>query len=300
MKILTNVLLLLLVATLFACTSDNTKTPKAEKLGLCKSCDIAADSTFYLMVKGKRTLCALCLDSDCIITVIELKENVTEDTVANVTESENAQNLTGTTTGRDGGLYDDPGSKTTPEPKPVITTPAQVKNTPTPVTTTRPKPTPKPATQPQRSAQTKKADCSCLENPAKRRVVAYSDGDHYVCADGIGGTCRIRVPVTKVVQQKTPPVKMDLATTLKTNFQEIANSNNDKFKTDLYYDVLLDLVADENITVTLLGGDVYFDGNGFYDYYNFLNITGGQKISRVEVLGTNEEGKVTTLRVTHQ
>jgi len=52
------------------------------------------------------------------------------------------------------------------------------------------------------------------------------------------------------VQEKTsPPVKMDLATTLKTKFQEIARSDNDQLKTNIYYNDLLPNVADENMPV---------------------------------------------------
>jgi len=96
-----------------------------------------------------------------------------------------------------------------------------------------------------------------------------------------------------------PPVKMDLATTLKTKFQEIAKSDDDEFKTNVYYTVLLDLVADENMPVEIVRNGKPSD-NTFYRYYNNLKIQGGQSITRVEVLNTDTEKRATALRITEQ
>lgn len=95
------------------------------------------------------------------------------------------------------------------------------------------------------------------------------------------------------------PVKMDLATTLKSKFQEIARSSNDELKTNIYYNDLLPNVADENMPVKISRNGQQIEDT-FYDYYNSLNIQGGQQISRVEVLNTDAEGKATSLRVFEQ
>ncbi len=96
-----------------------------------------------------------------------------------------------------------------------------------------------------------------------------------------------------------PPVKMDLATTLKTKFQEIARSDNDELKTNIYYNDLLPKVANENMPVKVTRNGKQIEDT-FYDYYNSLNIQGGQRIARVEVLNTDSEGKATALRVIEQ
>jgi len=96
-----------------------------------------------------------------------------------------------------------------------------------------------------------------------------------------------------------PPVKMDLATRLKTKFQQIAGSNNDELKTNIYYNDLLPNVADENMPVKVTRNGRQIDDT-FYDYYNSLNIQGGQRIAIVEVLNTDAEGKATSLRVVEQ
>lgn len=95
------------------------------------------------------------------------------------------------------------------------------------------------------------------------------------------------------------PRKMDLATTLKTNFQEIANSQNDEYKTNIYYNVLLDRITDENIKVSVTRKGQQTKDT-FYGYYNSLNIQGGQRITRVEVLNTDSKGRATALRVIEQ
>jgi len=95
------------------------------------------------------------------------------------------------------------------------------------------------------------------------------------------------------------PIKMDLATTLKTKFQEIAGSSNDELKTNIYYNDLLPNVADENMPVNITRNGQQIEDT-FYDYYNSLNIQGGQRIARVEVLKTDAEGKATALRVIEQ
>jgi len=95
------------------------------------------------------------------------------------------------------------------------------------------------------------------------------------------------------------PVKMDLATTLKTKFQEIAGSNNDELKTNIYYNDLLPNVADENMPVNITRNGQQIEDT-FYDYYTKLNVQGGQRIARVEVLNTDTEGKATALRVIEQ
>jgi len=99
----------------------------------------------------------------------------------------------------------------------------------------------------------------------------------------------------------TPPpvVEMDLATKLKTKFQEIARSDNDELKTNIYYNDLLPNVADENMLIKISRNGQQTDDK-FYDYYNSLNIQGGQQISRVEVLNTDAEGKATALRIIEQ
>jgi len=105
--------------------------------------------------------------------------------------------------------------------------------------------------------------------------------------------------VTNTPPSSLPTVKMDLATTLKTNFQKIAGSDNDEYKTNIYYNVLLDRIADENMAVEVVRGGQQIKDT-FYDYYNSLNIQGGQRIAHVEVLNTDAEGKATALRVTEQ
>lgn len=96
-----------------------------------------------------------------------------------------------------------------------------------------------------------------------------------------------------------PPVKMDLATTLKTKFQEIARSDNDQLKTNIYYNDLLPNVADENMPVKVTRNGQQINDT-FYDYYTSLNIQGGQRIAIVEVLNTDATGKATALRVVEQ
>ncbi len=96
-----------------------------------------------------------------------------------------------------------------------------------------------------------------------------------------------------------PPPPMDLATKLKNKFQEIARSNNDELKTNIYYNDLLPNVADENMSVKVSRNGQQIEDT-FYDYYNSLNIQGGQQISRVEVVNTDAEGKATALRVFEQ
>ena len=112
------------------------------------------------------------------------------------------------------------------------------------------------------------------------------------------------IPSTNTRSNLSPPpppkpVKMDLATTLKTKFQEIAGSDNDEFKTNIYYNVLLDRIADENMRVEVVRNG-HETEDTFYDYYNSLNIQGGQRIANVQVLNTDAEGKATALRVTEQ
>ncbi len=110
-----------------------------------------------------------------------------------------------------------------------------------------------------------------------------------------------RPPVNQGGSPHPPPpppksVEMDLATTMKTKFQEIANSNNDELKTNIYYNYLLPNIASENMPVKVTRDGRQIEDT-FYDYYNSLNIQGGQRISIVEVLNTNTEGKATSLRV---
>lgn len=115
----------------------------------------------------------------------------------------------------------------------------------------------------------------------------------------------VQPPPTVVINPATSPAPvsssrpMDLASTLQSKFQEIATSNNDELKTNIYYNDLLPKVADENMIVKVMKNGQQTE-DSFYDYYNSLNIQGGQRITRVEVLNTNAAGRATALRITEQ
>ncbi len=98
-----------------------------------------------------------------------------------------------------------------------------------------------------------------------------------------------------------PPPPPPPPPNLKSKFQKVANSSDDELKLNIYYEDLLPLVAGEKIPVKVVKGGVEINsGNTFYKYFNSLNIEGGQTISRVEILSKDENGKITSLKITEQ
>ncbi len=96
-----------------------------------------------------------------------------------------------------------------------------------------------------------------------------------------------------------PAPTVDLATNLKNKFQEIAISTNSEQKTNIYYNDLLPNIADEEMTVQIVKSGIQIE-KSFHDYYNNLNIQGGQRIRNVQVLGKDASGKATGLKITEQ
>lgn len=105
--------------------------------------------------------------------------------------------------------------------------------------------------------------------------------------------------VTAPPPSPLPKPKVDLAMTLKTKFQEIAKSTNSEEKTNIYYNDLLPNIADEEMTVKIVKNGIQIE-KSFHDYYNNLNIQGGQRIRSVQVLSKDAEGKATGLKITEQ
>jgi|GEM_PF-1612497 len=96
-----------------------------------------------------------------------------------------------------------------------------------------------------------------------------------------------------------PYPEIGLATMLRHHLQEITRSNDDERKMNIYYNALLPRVVDDNITVEILRrGNL--SKSTFYEYYQLLSMQGGQRISKVEVLNVDAEGRVTALRVLEQ
>lgn len=102
-----------------------------------------------------------------------------------------------------------------------------------------------------------------------------------------------------VVVQSTENKEKDLATTLKTNFQKIADSKNNELKTNIYYDDLLPRIADENMPVKIKKNN-HERSSKFFDYYNTLSIQGGQRIASVKVVSTDAEGRAVELLIVEQ
>jgi len=97
---------------------------------------------------------------------------------------------------------------------------------------------------------------------------------------------------------RTIDLSSQLARTLKTKLREIAKSSDYELKTNIYYNDLLPIIFKENMEVKIVKNGIE-NKKSFYNYYNSLNIQGGQNITNVEVLDT-KEGKVTALRVNEQ
>ncbi len=105
-------------------------------------------------------------------------------------------------------------------------------------------------------------------------------------------------PITKPVAPPVVDISSQLKSTLKAKLREIAKSADSELKTNIYYNDLMPIVSDENMMVRIVKNGVETE-KSFYNYYNTLNIQGGQNITKIEVLDT-EAGKVTALRINEQ
>jgi len=91
-----------------------------------------------------------------------------------------------------------------------------------------------------------------------------------------------------------------LAKKFKSEFQIIAGSDDDELKANIYFDHLIDMVSDENMKVRIIRENREPIISKFYNYYNRLNIEGGQTITNVEVLSVNSDGKASELIITER
>jgi len=141
----------------------------------------------------------------------------------------------------------------------------------------------------------KKIKCSFYENSGwKYLLLAAASLLLIVVSQPLFNLSVKLYPATSKIER----AERELAMKFRSEFQKIAKSQDGKLKTDIYYNSLLKMVDDEDISVSIIREGKDTTMKKFYDYYESLNIEGGQEIVKVKVIDTSSDGKANELIVT--